>query len=371
MNKVKNSFGGIIIGIILLIGGTCLLWWNEGENVKNINAVKEVQKEVVTVSSDSVDSKNEGKLVLTSGKLTNNDEELKDEQFGVSVKSAALKRDVEVYVWVESSTTDDNDHTTYSYTKEWRNDLVSSSDFHEGGHENPTSLAVDDKVYSASKVSVGAFDLSEDQKSRLSASAKYTASEANVGLDETYSFKEGYITTSKDINNPEVGDIRITWTYNDWTEATVLGVQKGSSFVDFVSKDGKKINRVEKGTLSADELILKMEKENKLIKWILRGVGALLIIFGYSSILKPLTTIASFVPVLGGIVGGVLGLIAFLVGLVHSLIIIVIAWFRFRPILAIILLAVIVVLVIALIALLKKAKKNAPAPAVTEAKVVE
>ena len=365
-NNSKNPFGGIILGIIMLIGGTILLWWNEGENVKNINAVKEVKDKVVTVSSDKVDSSNEDKLILTSGNISNNGEEIKDESFGVSVNSSLLKRNVEVYCWVETENNNDNT-TTYSYSKEWRDDLVDSSNFHESGHTNPTSLVVDDKEIAASKVSVGAFTLSDKQKTMLGTDAKFGVNDANLDLAETYNVSEGYVTTATNLSSPEVGDIRISWTYNDWKDSTILAVQKGDSFADFVSKDGKKINRVEKGTLTADELILKMENENKMMKWLFRGLGALLIVLGYASILSPISKLTSFIPVVGGIVGGIVGLISFIVGLIHSLIIIIIAWFRFRPILAVILLVVIAALVVTLITLLKKGKKST----VTEAKVVE
>ena len=116
--------------------------------------------------------------------------------------------------------------------------------------------------------------------------------------------------------------------------------------------------RVEKGLLSLKQIVQEMRNEDKFMKWILRLVGALLVIFGYLAILNPLSTLASFVPLLGGLVGGLLSLLAFLVGLVHSLIIIVIAWFRFRPLLSVVLIAVIVVLVYAIITLLKSKKKN-------------
>ena len=88
MKKIKNSFGGIIGGIILLIAGTCLLWWNEGNNVKNIATTNEVEKNAIEVKSDKVDSNNDGKLVLVSDKLNVVDEEVIDTEFDVSLKKA-------------------------------------------------------------------------------------------------------------------------------------------------------------------------------------------------------------------------------------------------------------------------------------------
>ena len=355
MKKIKDSFAGVIFGFILLIVGTCLLWWNEGNNVRNIATTNEVAKTAIEISSDKVDSSNEGKLVVVSDKLNVIDENVTDTEFNISLKTANLKRTVEVYQWVQKEDTDDDGNTTYSYEKEWSEDLIDSSNFKQGGHENPSSIPYSSESFYAKDVKLGAFSLSSDQVEKLSPDKTYNAKETEA--KEGYNYQAEYLTNAEDIGKPQVGDIRISWSYNDWVETTVLAVQKGESFAAFTSNKGKTVNRVEKGTLTIDQIVEKMNKENKFMKWLLRGVGALLIVFGYLSILGPISTLASFVPILGGIVGGLLGVLALLVGLVHSLIIIVIAWFRFRPVLSIVLLVVIVALILCIIKLLKSKKK--------------
>ena len=356
MQKIKNSFGGVIIGLLMVIGGSILLWWNEGNNVKNIESINEVEKAVIEVKSDNVDSKNEGKLILTKGELVTAGDKLNDSVFPVGFKTPKLTRTVEVYEWKEDSNSDSDGNTTYSYNKVWEEVLIDSSNFHQGGHENPTSIPYDSESYVADVVNVGAFLLSNDQKSDLNTKANLVVLE-DVELPENVTLSGGYVTTAKDINNPEIGDIRITWQYNDWTKATVLAVQKGDSFEAFVSKGGRKINRIFEGEKTVQEVLETMRNEDKMMKWIFRAVGAALIIFGWMAFINPLTTLTSFVPFLGGLVGGVLNLIAFLVGLVQSLIIIVIAWFRYRPILAIGLLVVIALAVVGIVTLVKKNKK--------------
>ena len=356
MKKIKDSFGGVIAGILLLIAGTYLLWWNEGNNVRNIATTNEVEKTGIEVKADSVDENNEGKLVAVAGNLEVMDEALTDTKFNISVKSSKLVRKVEMYQWEETEHTDDDDRKTYTYEKKWSDDLINSQDFHQAGHNNPGSFPVENQTFQAKDVKVGAFNLTSKQIEKTPASANLSAE--GLELSEEYNYQNNYVTTSKNLDEPEVGDIRISWQYNDWEEVTVLAVQKGNTFVDFVSKDGKSVNRVEKGLLSLKQIVQEMRNEDKFMKWILRLVGALLVIFGYLAILNPLSTLASFVPLLGGLVGGLLSLLAFLVGLVHSLIIIVIAWFRFRPLLSVALIAVIVVLVYAIITLLKSKKKN-------------
>ncbi len=354
MKKIKNSFGGIIVGILMIIGGTCLLWWNEGNNVRNIEAINEVEKVLKVVGSDKVDAKNEGKLVLVNGDLITEDEEIKDDTFGVSIKAPVLTRTVEIYEWEETEHTDD-DSTTYSYNKVWKEDLIDSSSFHQSGHTNPTSMAVQGQTFVANNVKLGVFELSSEQKDMLSTKADVTIPE-DITLDETYKVDKGYVTTSKNLDNPEIGDLRINWQYNNWTKATVLAVQKENTFTKYTAKSGRNINRIFEGELSTDEVLSKIRSEDKMMKWIFRAVGALLIVFGYVSLISPLTTLTSFVPFLGGIVGSVLNLIAFLIALVHSLVIIIVAWFRFRPLLAIVLLLAIVAIIALIVMLIKKNK---------------
>ena len=59
-----------------------------------------------------------------------------------------------------------------------------------------------------------------------------------------------------------------------------------------------------------------------------------------------ITSIASKVPVLGNIANGAASVVSTVLGLGLSLLVIAIAWFRFRPILSIVLIVVVVALVV-------------------------
>ena len=331
MKKVGSSIVGVIIGIICLIGGTGLLWWNEGNNVKNIKTVDEISDEVVEVDSDEVDKANDGKLVLTSGKLVASNE-VNDYVFKVSVTTPLLKRKVEMYQWEEEVHTDSKGNKTYTYNKVWSDEAIDSTNFKENGHRN-SAMSYKSDTMKASFVKLGSFSLSTEQIEGLSTDKELSL--ATFKPINNFSIDGKYMTNSKNLKNPNIGDIRVSWTYNDWEEVTVLAVQKNNSFETYTSKSDKKVNRVEKGKLSSREVIDKIINENKILKWSLRGAGLLIIFIGYLLLSGPLSTIASFVPIFGNIVGALLGLVSFLIGLVHSLIVIAIAWVRFRPIIAI------------------------------------
>ena len=85
MKKIGESFKGILGGLVFVIIGVVLLWWNEGNNVRNLKTTKELEDNYVEVASGVVDKNNEGKLVVTSG-IINNEEELEDQLFGIKIK---------------------------------------------------------------------------------------------------------------------------------------------------------------------------------------------------------------------------------------------------------------------------------------------
>ena len=279
-NKEKsNPFAGILLGFVLIILGTILLWWNEGNNVKNIQTVKEISKNVIDVSSNSVNSENEGKVICTNGNMQVADEIVLDSVFNVGTKTAKLTRTVEMYQWEEDEHTDSDDNSkTYSYSKKWSSSLIDSSSFHESGHENNSSMPYESVDYYANDVSVGEFNLSQNQIKNLSAK-KELPLDQNVSLQEGYKVSGKYITNLEDDSNPKIGDIRISYTYNDYTQATVLAVQKGNSFEDFVSNSGKSVNRVDEGLLNSEQVIKKMTDENNALKWGLRLLGVITWIF--------------------------------------------------------------------------------------------
>ena len=77
---------------------------------------------------------------------------------------------------------------------------------------------------------------------------------------------------------------------------------------------------------------------------------------GIGAILKPISAVTSYIPLLGNVVGAAVGLISMLLGLAISFIVIAIAWVRFRPVLGISLLVGATVLIVLLVMRGKKAK---------------
>ena len=52
-NKKGGLLTGVLAGLLMVIIGTVLLWWNEGNNVRNIKTTDEIEKTVVDISPDT------------------------------------------------------------------------------------------------------------------------------------------------------------------------------------------------------------------------------------------------------------------------------------------------------------------------------
>ena len=356
LNKIGNSIASIPAGIIILIMGILILAGNEKTNVQNIKDVKELRGQITDVSSESVDSKYEGKLVAIKGKLTYNDAVISDTAFNVNVKAPAFSRNVEVYQWVEDSETKD-DTTTYTYSKEWSSKIIDSDDFHTtSGHQN---LKEDEIKYKGERfqteetLKVGAYSLNNNFKTMLATDKDMSIPE-DVTLPEGYVVYNKYITNSVDPANPAVGDIRISYQQADYNDVSVLGKQVGDTIESYTSKNTQTYAKLYKGSKNSTEIINSIEAGNKFMKWFKRALGTILIIMGIGLILGPITTLIGYIPFLGNIVNSMIGVVSFLVGLIISLIVIAISWFVVRPVLSIILLVVVVGLIAGIVYLKKK-----------------
>ena len=357
--KKGGLFAGVLIGIIMVICGTVLLWWNEGNNVRNIKTTDEIEKTVVEISPDDDPAEFAGQLVAVGGKFTVEDVSLSDTTFGVEKHTAVLIRTVETYQWDEDEHSDD-DGTTYTYKKVWHEGLIDSSRFHhESGHENPTSeVYVSEAVY-AENVSLGKYHLSSAQIAKMDAERPLSGSDA-ANIPEDFSANGQYVTNCADLDNPSIGDVRICWKYNDWEEVSLISQVSGTSFVSWTSAVGKKVNWVTGGTKTASEMIEDMRTQDKIMKWLLRLIGFILIFIGYMSFISPLTKLIGYIPFLGNVVNFTFSVIIFLLSLIQALLVIIIAWFRFRPLLSIILLIVAAGIGV-LVYMIKKKHPTAPA----------
>ena len=94
------------------------------------------------------------------------------------------------------------------------------------------------------------------------------------------------------------------------------------------------------GIKTADEMFDEAKRANKLMAWILRAVGALVVFIGLKMIFQPLATVADIVPFASKIVGFGTGLAAGFLAIFISLVTIAVGWLYYRPVLGVSLLVV-------------------------------
>ncbi len=407
--RLKNSLGGVFFGILMFIGGTILLWWNEGRTVKTTNMLKDAEKNYVEMDNPGVKSPDfEGKLVHAIALATTTDS-LSDETFNVGAVAIKLERQVEYYQWTEKSHTEKKDKiggaqetvTTYTYEKAWTSYPVNSGEFHDPDYQgtNFTYCELEQKTYSATNVDFGAYHLNSSQIGQfhnsqplavslsdelmqkfenaclsVSKSARGrnldadTAKVSTVAPAKNYTFVHVYgnvVYIGRNRNMPEVGDVRVTFTKDTPAKASILAKVMGDTFTSWKARNGKLFETLYMGEQSAEEMFSSEHATNKMIAWLLRILGIIIIIAGLRSIVSIVPTLLKVLPFLGQIVESGLGVVCGIIGLVWSLIVIAIAWIFYRPVLGISLLVIAGLLIFWLVkrAKKKKAERKAAAPA--------
>ena len=360
--RLGNSLGGIVTGLLLFVGGTVLIWWNEGRAVKTDKMLKEAQSQVVEMPDISrIDPAYEGKLVHAVGMATTADS-LVDSKFKIGTRAIALKRDVEYYQWVEHSQSESKDKlggaqetvTTYTYDLEWVSTPVSSADFHDPDYRNENFVRenVESEAKYAQDVSFGAFRLNSEQIRSVGGDTPL------VAVDSTGS---NVIYIGKDPSRPDVGDVRITFTQVKPAEVSIVAKVSGNSFTSFTAKNGETFSALRMGNIPQEQIFESEHASNKLMLWLFRILGFFLIMIGLRSIFSILEVLFKVIPFLSRIVGWGLGVVCGVVAFAWTLIVAAIAWIAYRPVLAIILL-VIAAAVIWYYATHSKKKKDTATP---------
>ena len=383
--RIGRSFGGVVTGLILIVLASWLLYWNEGRTVKAGGAIGEAQMLTVQMKDISkVDSSFDGKVIHATGRADTQDI-LQDTTFGVEKQAIKLAQKVEYYQWVETSRSEtrkklgggEEKVTTYTYNLRWSRRPVDSSVFEDIRYRNRNTVLAEvaDEEMVAPTVDFGAYtlppflkngiggakplpvELSEEKKEEIA----WISNAANARADFVHS-RDNVIFLGRNPGNPQVGDLRISYTEVPPADVSIVAKVIGSTFEQFVASNGYTFSRIDMGTVSPETMFEDAKTANTVIAWVVRVGGTVLVMAGLGMVFAPLSVIADVIPLLGTIVGAGTGLVAFLLGLAWSLLLIAIAWIRFRPLLAGGLIAA-VVAILALLYMKGKGKKGADSPA--------
>ena len=390
--RIGGSFKKIFWGILLVIGSIILLARNENNFVKQKAALNEGEKNVVEATASPVDVNLDGKLVHLDGDTHSPMEQLQDSAFWVTTEDLKLQRTVEMYQWEEDSQESCRDNvwwseectTTYSYTRKWKDSAINSDQFYEQvGHENPTSWEYESKSWQKEPILVGDLTLSEVFVNQLTKQVsllltdqelvipeKYketvvfestpTASENLTGEDtnqqdeaeqagggapntpqnQLFHVFESYLYIGKNPSQPEVGDLKVSFSTVKAGTVSIVGQQNGNELSSYTASNGRSIALLESWKVGAETMFANAHTANRTMTWVLRFLGLFLMFIGFSMMFEFLVTLAKVLPFLSNILGVGVSLVALALTLVLWLWTIAIAWLVVRPIVGIALLVI-------------------------------
>lgn len=367
--RLKEAFTGIVVGFVVIAIGTWLLWWNEERTFKTAGAIGEAELITQDVSDISrLDSSLEGKVIHASGRADTKDV-LRDNLFGVSVNAIKLEREAEYYQWVEHEKREtrkklgggEETVTTYTYSQEWTSSPVDSNSFKDPDYRgrNSTIATIEDSSMLAENVTFGAYTLPVFLKRKIGGAKNLDvtnvdlnslASVVRVGTFDTLNnlvrVSGSTVYIGRNPSSPSIGDVRVSFKYTPPADVSIIAQVIRNTFEEYKASNGYTFSRLEMGTVSTEEMFKDAKSENNIFAWVLRIVGVICVCVGLSMVFKPLSVIADVIPILGTIVGAGTGFVSFLIGLAWSLVVIAVAWLRFRPLIAGGLIAVAVALVV-------------------------
>jgi hypothetical protein len=293
-SRFANSIKGIFVGFLFVGGSLALLWWGEGRQ----NLAEFVKKGTLIASTQPATVAS-GTLVKTAGKIhsseiVNDDKYLKPG----AQKFLAIRRSVAMYAWREEKKTEkrgDKEVTSYDYRKEWTSMPSDSGRFYDGaGHQNP-KMAEDDASFQVKTATIGSLAFEAD-RTDFHGGRDLAVTEALLQQDPSsvrqLSQGEIYIpygvspATPSPHNAaaaPEVGDLRITYSYfpND-VEGSAVGDWDGSKIVPHLYRETR------------------LQAEHNLITWIIRIATFLMLWMGLNLILGPILMVMDSIPIVGG-----------------------------------------------------------------------
>lgn len=101
---------------------------------------------------------------------------------------------------------------TYYYTRDWRDSVIDSRSFYiQTGHQNPRQFPITSTTQVADAVYIGRFELGNDIKNKFNNYVELTSDTRPE--DPSIKLHLGLYYHTNDIFNPEIGDIRLLFSF--------------------------------------------------------------------------------------------------------------------------------------------------------------
>lgn len=191
----------------------------------------------------------------------------------------------------------------------------------------------------AKNVTLGAFSLPDSLKEKINKKTNFTPNKTPASFDGTIKLIDSYYFIGKDLEKPEIGDMKIKFKIVEPQNVSVIAKQVGSSFGPYQTPFGTYEQLVSEN-VGVDSMIASAKASNSTITWILRIIGFLLMMIALGMVFKPFSVIADVVPFIGSFVEIGIGILSFFITATCTLLTIGVAWIFYRPLIGIPLVAV-------------------------------
>ncbi|CAD8108055.1 unnamed protein product [Paramecium sonneborni] len=398
-DSIIGPIFAFLIGFSMIVSAFPCLWFNERRMAISETRLLIARRNCKSVNAAEIDPRMDNQLIHVKGKLTTNDV-IVDSQFQLEINnSVKLRRKVETYQWVQKSREEGskkNKRTVYYYESEWSSKTQGSYPNHENRLED---LTVQDQELTAENVYLGAYKLTDYLKSKavdyiqvegISQQNCEAAKLTYQSRTQKFIHYDGkYIQFRKSENQQSIGDQRVLFEKVSCNYAAIVARQHKESFKPYLFNDSysqevnsdyakhpdmlKSLNRFHE--LSEEEQPLNQIDPSKEVSsnifksfeaplnyinwyfnrsfsldqcfdaqlsnlvgivWLCRFGGYLLFLIGFVLVFTPITTLLYYIPLLGGFLSKLTGiLLAILSGMLSlplTLGTIGIAWLYYRPI---------------------------------------
>lgn len=298
-------------GLVLFIFGANVLVLNEARAVHTLLSLDEALDDAVTLdaTAEEIEPIYNDRIVHISGPIIVG-EPLTEPDYNIQVLAVKLKRRVQMYQWAEdtvehnyagSDAVHEGDRSYY-YTRDWRDKPIDSRSFYiQTGHQNPKQFPIESGTQVADAIYIGRFELGNDIKMKFNNYVELTSDTRPE--DASIKLHSGLYYHTNDVFNPEVGDVRILFSFAGLESEmyTIVGKLVNNKIEAYKTSRGVDVLLVYSGELSLTEVFKKEHHVQRLTTWLLRFMGWVLVFFSVTCLSSLLQLILSRIPFLSAL----------------------------------------------------------------------
>ncbi len=224
-----------------------------------------------------------------------------------------LRRQVQIYQWneVNAHKTDNGAGDSgeaeggAAYEKVWSDRIIEADRFRQKVNPpNQETMPVKDETFLAPKVTLGAFELPRRMVDQMNQFEPLPVDVISANLPRELQgaakIHNGGYYIGADPRNPNVNDLKITYSVVRPDRVSIVAQQQGNTFAPYKTENGE-VEVFAAGTRTAGEMFASARSANGLHTWLFRAGGFLLMFMGLYMILAPLISARDTLPLVGRI----------------------------------------------------------------------